>query len=183
VRCFIALPLPFGARELLATSLGPLRGSYRGLSWTTRESWHLTLAFLGEIEGPAIEIAAAALDEAAGFGDIAFTFGGLGTFPPRGALRVLYARIEDGGRSAALQRRIGAALKGIEAREPSKGAAFTPHVTLARARSRGRGLGPTLPQPRLEGTWTIDRCSLYKSLLQRSGAVYTELRGVDLSIR
>jgi RNA 2',3'-cyclic 3'-phosphodiesterase len=190
VRCFIALPLPPEAREALASVATrcreysptifeePVRGHRPRLSWTKIEGYHLTLAFLGEIESGAVDLAGKALDAVAGTGDIPFAFGGLGSFPPKGAPRVLFARIADGGRSATLHARIVEVLgRGAEGR------GFEPHVTLARA---GFGGLPVIPA-RLAaswlpvGGWTIKRCSLYKSELRRGGAVYTELRGVDLS--
>jgi len=185
VRCFIGLALPLEARESLAAALVPLRSTLGRLSWTASENYHLTLAFLGELEAPWVELAAAALDSAARFGEIAFSFAGLGSFPPRGALRVLYARLAEGGVSAKLQRIVAKALAGAGfPPRPGGEKPFTPHITLARANS---GRGPVLRSlPAIAvpgGAWTLGRCSLYKSLLLRSGAVYTELRGVDLAPR
>jgi RNA 2',3'-cyclic 3'-phosphodiesterase len=207
VRCFIALPLPAVAREELARwalayrqSLGkgsatPDRESRPRLSWTKSEGYHLTLAFLGEVEGMAVEIAAASLDAAAGGGEIPFSFAGLGVFPRRGTWRVLFARIADGGKSAAFHARVNRSLAELATKAglphlnpewrsggPSSGRGFEPHVTLARAGSGGgSGFLPAEAPPLIVGEWTIRRCSLYKSELRRGGAVYTELRGVDLS--
>ena len=140
---------------------------------------------LGEIEGPAIDVAAASLDAVSGSGDIPFVFDGLGGFPGRGAWRVLFARIADEGRSSALHGRINRALAELAAgkgAQPVASRRFEAHVTLARAGSRGidgiPAAGTPLPGP---GGWTIKRCSLLKSELKGTGAVYTELRGVDLS--
>jgi 2'-5' RNA ligase len=207
MRCFIALPLPSDAREELARwvtacrhSLGkgcaaPARESRPRLSWTKSEGYHLTLAFLGDIEGRAVEIAIASLDAASGAGEIPFSFAGLGVFPGRGSWRVLFARIADEGKSAAVHARVNRSLAELAAKaglpplnpewrggHPSPGRGFEPHVTLARAGARG---GSGIPQPEapslVAGKWTIGRCSLYKSELRRRGAVYTELRGIDLS--
>jgi 2'-5' RNA ligase len=205
MRCFIALILPESARRSLAraaaayreglstsfVTLGEGRTRPR-ISWARDEGYHLTLAFLGEIEGTAIEVAAASLDAAAGFGDISCGFAGLGGFPQGGSWRVLFAMLEDGGRSVVLHRLVNEALAEGAQRaglpplnaEWPRGRPFVPHVTLARAKA-GRGLPACLAAgpwgTELAGAWTIGRCALYKSELQRSGAVYTELRGVDLS--
>jgi RNA 2',3'-cyclic 3'-phosphodiesterase len=203
MRCFIALCLPEGARLSLARAVAAYREALstgveagatgldarqRGrprprISWTRAEGYHLTLAFLGEIEGAAIDAAAAALDAAAGFGEIGFRFAGLGGFPrggssPKERWRLLFAKVEDGGRSAELHRRVDEAFAGA-----AGGGPFLPHVTLARA---GTGPGmPAWPAARagaaLEGAWTIGRCALYKSELRSSGSVYTEIRAVGLS--
>jgi RNA 2',3'-cyclic 3'-phosphodiesterase len=193
VRCFIALPLPEGARDALAGAAAALAPRGPGLGWTKREGYHLTLAFLGEIDGPSLEAAAEALGAAAGFGDIAFGFAGLGGFPARPPWRVLYARLEDGGRSSLLYRRVNEALAAAARRagltplnpEWPGGRPFAAHVTLARARAgRPAALGPAAGRElgvALGGAWTFDRCALYKSELRSSGAVYTELEAVELS--
>lgn len=204
MRCFIALPLPEGAgrslkdaasayRAEITQSFVTLRESQAQprISWTKESAYHLTLAFLGEIEGPAIEAASRSLASAAGFGSIGFRFSGFGGFPSLGSWRVLFARLEDSGKSAALFRIVNEALVREAGREdvgplnPEWPSAkpFLPHATLARSGSgRARIAAPSAKAgTRLAGAWTIERCALYKSELQSSGAVYTELRGVDLS--
>jgi 2'-5' RNA ligase len=105
---------------------------------------------------------------------------------------VLFAKLEDGGRSAVLYRLINEALAagargaGLPSLNPEwpGGRPFVPHVTLARAEAgHGMSVGPLAGSSgtELAGAWTIGRCVLYKSELRRSGAVYTELRGVQLS--
>jgi RNA 2',3'-cyclic 3'-phosphodiesterase len=204
VRCFIALSLPEDAGRALANAASAYReelsqsfvtlggGQARPrISWTKEAAYHLTLAFLGEIEGPAIEAASLSLASAAGFGGIGFRFAGFGGFPGLGSWRTLFARLEEGGRSAELFRLVNEALvrearrAGLGPPNPEWPSAkpFVPHATLARAGTgRVKAAEPSAEaRAELEGAWTIGRCALYKSELQRSGAVYTELRGVDLS--
>jgi RNA 2',3'-cyclic 3'-phosphodiesterase len=202
VRCFIALPLPEVARRSLegaaAAYLDSLSFVTPGesqlqprISWAKTEGYHITLAFLGEIEGAAIDAAKASIEAAEGFGDFGFRIGGIGGFPSLGSWRVLFARLEDEGKSAELFRMVNEALVEAAGREGLPrlnpewpgGKPFIPHVTLARAgsgrvKASARRAG-AMPEP--AGAWTLGRCALYKSELQRSGAVYTELRGVDLS--
>jgi RNA 2',3'-cyclic 3'-phosphodiesterase len=210
MRCFIALCLPEEARLALARTSETCRAACSAdgvrprISWTRPEGYHLTLAFLGEIEGPAIDAAASAIDAASGFEAISCRFAGLGGFPfgrNRGkegssaALwRVLFAKLDDGGGCAELYRAVNealaerarlAALPPLNPEWPNGaagGRAFAPHVTLARAQA---GLGIPPEAARWVGTahpetWTIGRCALYKSELRRTGAVYTEIRGVGL---
>jgi len=211
VRCFIALPLPGHAREALARALSPLRGRWPRLSWTAPESWHLTLAFLGEVGEGALGCALRAIEAAAAPGGaaaapesavaapsaarFAFSFSRLEYLPPRGAPRVLYADLAErpAGASAAVWRRVNEALaeEGRRAGLPPLNAEWGPlgrpfraHVTLARTRQGALGPGRAalagfgLP----EGSWTIDRCVVYKSDLRPGGSVYTELRSVELPI-
>jgi 2'-5' RNA ligase len=220
MRCFIALSLPEEARAALASSAtacrealeaGSIAGHRPRISWSRPEGYHLTLAFLGEIQGAAMEAAASSLDALDGIGAIGIRLAGLGGFPfgggerrggarPEGApaelWRVLFARLDEEGQCAAAYRALNEALveasrrAGLGRLNPewrgpggARGGAFSPHVTLARS---GEGSGiPGWVADRaavdLAGAWTIGRCALYKSELQRSGAVYTELRGVELS--
>ena len=168
MRCFIALPMPQAAREALSESATAFRALLEEamrtsttqlaaapkLSWTKVESYHLTLAFLGEVEGAALELAASALDAAIGTGEFPLSLVGIGAFPSKTHARVLIARLDDYGRSKALYRRINAALEETASRallpplnpEWSNGGkpggkAFSPHITLARRSDRGSGQG------------------------------------------
>lgn len=199
MRCFIALPLPDASREELARGASSLRRSielssqsqFRAdrLAWAKPEGYHVTLAFLGEIEGRAAEVAASSLHAAAGAGRIPFSFSGLGALPSTGRRRVLIAGIVEGGRARELSRRLvealaeGASRTGIApivSRSP-KARAFGAHVTLARLSSGVLRLpAGTFGDIRLEGAWTFERCTLFMSELRSAGAVYTELEHVAL---
>jgi 2'-5' RNA ligase len=199
MRCFIALPLPEAAREELARGASSLRRSiepssqpqfqtYR-LSWAKPEGYHVTLAFLGEIEGRAAEVAASSLHAVAGTGRIPFSFSGLGALPSTGRRRVLIAGIDEGGRARELWRRLdealaeGASKAGIAplVSGSPKARAFRAHATLARLSSGALRLpAGTFGDIRLEGAWTFERCTLFMSELRSAGAVYTELERVAL---
>lgn len=207
MRCFIALPLPEAAREELARAAATYRRSVRSgisstprltatkrarepkLAWARPEGYHVTLAFLGEIEGRSVEVAASSLDAAANFGDVPFSFAGLSGFPSKARWRVLIAEIDDAGSLRELRRRLdealamGATKAGISplVAGPHGGRAFSAHATIARLVSGvGRLSAPSLEEVRPEGAWTFKRCVLYRSELRSSGAVYTELRDVEL---
>jgi RNA 2',3'-cyclic 3'-phosphodiesterase len=204
MRCFIALPLPDGARAALALAAERLEASWPELKWTRPEGYHITLAFLGEIDGKSVECAKAAIDAAAAARPVDLVFEGLGGFPPHGPWRVVVAMAEDDGASAVVHRLVNEALArhertaGVGPLNPEwpDGKPFRPHVTLARVGGPGAGgrQGPGGPHgPReleallgeaerkaLSGSWTLDRCVLYKSELRPSGAVYTELKTVRL---
>jgi len=94
VRCFIALPLPSEARLALASVVEELARRWPRLSWARGEGYHVTLAFLGEIEEAGAECAAGALARLAEPA-FSFRFAGLGGFPPAGPWRVLYAGLDD----------------------------------------------------------------------------------------
>jgi 2'-5' RNA ligase len=205
MRCFIALCIPPEARKALASWTAAYRQSLATsfvtlskdtrplLSWTRSEGYHLTLAFLGKIEGAAVEAAATALDAVGGSGPIDFDLEAPAGFSSKGPWRVIFAKLKDSGGSTHLYGQVNEALvaKAHEGRlEPlnpewSTKKPFTPHITLARTRGsallgaeQARAAADGIPP--FDGTWTISRLALYKSELQRGGSVYTELKSVDL---
>src|SRR5215831_16203447 len=50
MRLFVAIALPAGAAGELDSAVAPLRLAWPELRWTGRDAWHLTLAFLGEVD-------------------------------------------------------------------------------------------------------------------------------------
>ena len=137
LRVFCAVELPDEAREAAAAHASRLRRDFpeARASWARPASLHITLKFLGELAAARVgELARAAGAAVEGFGPFSLTVEEAGTFPPRGAARVLWLGVRDGsGWLASLQRRLeeecGAA--GFP-REPR---AFKPHLTLARLRA------------------------------------------------
>ena len=47
---FVAIALPAAAAGELDSAVAPLRLAWPELRWTGRDAWHLTLAFLGEVD-------------------------------------------------------------------------------------------------------------------------------------
>lgn len=198
MRCFIALPLPEEARELLAAAAERLKAALPSCSWVRPEGYHITIAFLGEIQGASIECAKAGLESASELRSFTFSFEGIGGFPQRGPYRVIAGMIEDEGGSELVYQVVNEELARHERRagvgplnpEWPNGRGFNPHVTIARVKDYGGGsavrprdldalLGDTGRRLR-SGQWTIDRCVLYKSELRPSGAEYHELKSVKL---
>ncbi|MDP3178842.1 MAG: RNA 2',3'-cyclic phosphodiesterase [Spirochaetaceae bacterium] len=196
MRCFVSLDLPSGALADLARAAESLRPLWPGLSWTRPPGYHLTLAFLGEIEGAQVEEARGAVRGMSGSKAIPFEFAGLGRFPSRGNPRVLIVQMTDQGRSAAFASALGLRLRAALNWVPEK--SFTPHVTVARIGPRAgrvdmggaalaraeaavdRAAVDRMAPGALRRAWTLSRCALYKSELRPGGAVYTEIEGIDL---
>ena len=104
MRLFTAIELDDDARAAVAAAQQRIRtdlgDASRSLRFVGAEHLHLTLVFVGEVD----ERSAADLVGVMG-GDIpapAFelVFAGFGTFPPRGAPRVLWLGTRDGARQA-----------------------------------------------------------------------------------
>lgn len=184
MRTFIAIELDEAIRERLAGVQERLRGMATGVKWVRPQNVHLTLKFLGEIEEDAGESIAAALAEAAsGVEPFEMRVTGVGSFPPKGAPRVVWAGIEEPtGRLLELHRRIEQALEplGFE-REKRR---FTAHATIGRVKKPrgGHKLRQAL-EPRGGddfGVQAVEDMVLLRSQLSPTGPTYTLLRRLQL---
>jgi 2'-5' RNA ligase len=129
VRLFVALIPPEHILDEIEQAFAP-HAKESGLRWTRRETWHVTLAFYGEVENPAGLLPR--LERAAGRHprrDLAFA--GAGAFPKARSARTLWT-----GVPADLQRLADSCLaagrrEGIDTGSHLR---FHPHLTVARAR-------------------------------------------------
>jgi len=142
-RVFCAVDLPDEVKALASGHAARLREACPDAraSWERPEKLHLTLKFLGDVEPTRVaELSQAAGRAAAGLAPFGLAIEGAGTFPPRGAPRVLWLGVRDAsGGLARLQSALEdecAALGFARERRP-----FSPHLTVARLRDP-RGAGP-----------------------------------------
>lgn len=169
-RLFAALPVPPEcADDLLA-----VRTSVPGVRWLAPRSLHLTLRFLGAVDGADLPDIDEALREIR-HEPVTVRCLGWDVFQgsdrqPRAVVRAVEAQAGLMG----LQRAVEQALGPYAATRRRR---FKPHVTLARIR---RSVRPSRLQSGLEGTglpgplsWVADGFSLYASHLGREEAVYT----------
>lgn len=172
MRLFFALPLPARIQRTLAalqTDLGEAR-------WVPATQLHLTLRFLGEVDGAqtARIIAQVETDRAAApWPKVRIALRGVGLFGAIPRPRVLWTTVEPpapvNAIAAALERSV------IAAGLPAETRPFAAHVTLARFRRTDRArLEAFLRQ---EATFSTDpfdvpEVILYASTLASSGAVH-----------
>ncbi len=130
-----------------------------GIRWTTRQHWHVTLRFLGDVadlERSDLDTALAAV--AASAGPATVTVG-----PATRTLGQALLVVPVGGLD-----RLAAAVHAVTGAGDRP---FVGHMTLARARRKARvphGLGGTP----LEAVWTATEMVLARSRLDAAGAVY-----------
>jgi 2'-5' RNA ligase len=162
IRAFVALTIPQPQRDQLGAYVAEGGRLAPGHRWVQPEALHLTLRFLGHVEPVVLARVSAglALVRAAPF---RLGLGGVGTFGPRPAPRVVWLGITEGlaacaALAAAVERMCREA--GLEAE--SRG--FRAHVTLARARDEGARL-PDLPEPPRLEPWTVSELVLFESRL------------------
>src|SRR5688572_9747027 len=125
LRLFVAVDLPEEVRETLTT----MQQGLAGARWVSRAQMHLTLHFLGEVSEETAERIHTAL---ASVQADAFMMAlrSTGTFPPKGAARVLWAGIEANPALTALHAAAGEALKQTGYQPEDR--PYSPHITLAR---------------------------------------------------
>jgi RNA 2',3'-cyclic 3'-phosphodiesterase len=167
MRLFVGLVPPPAALDDLDAACAPLRSGRTDLRWTSRELWHVTLAFLGEVDEEILPGLLPRLERAArrhrGF---ALSLAGAGAFSSPARANVLWCGL-TGDRKAlgelamsvsAGARRAGAA--------PDEKKRFRPHVTLARCRAP---VDATALVDGLSGyqgpRWTVEEIYLVRSTL------------------
>jgi RNA 2',3'-cyclic 3'-phosphodiesterase len=171
MRLFIGIPLPAVLiEELWALSIR-LRCDLDGLRWTSSDSWHITLQFLGETTGEQFSCGLAILRELHS-PVVPIRIEGLDVFDRAG---IFFAGVSVVPELLQLQQRIRAATAQCgfvpEARP------FHPHITLARAKGESRSLNlRTLkskvgPQPAFS-SFVADKFLLYEAFLGSAGSRY-----------
>lgn len=163
MRLFVAVWPPPPAIAELETVLAAVRASAPQLRWTTREQWHLTLAFLGEVADDHMPELQQRLARAAGrHPPLTLRFAGSGRFGGRVLFLALDGDVQALKRLAAsagaAARRVGIA---VEDRP------YRPHLTLARAAAGGADLRPLVARlATIEGqAWRATTLDLVRSRL------------------
>ncbi|MBN1212556.1 MAG: RNA 2',3'-cyclic phosphodiesterase [candidate division Zixibacteria bacterium] len=167
-RLFVAIDLPDRVKEQLRYICHGVPGA----SWLEPEQLHLTLRFIGEVDG-------------GGFRDIVETLAhircepfsvaleGTGCFPLRKEPKSLWVGVEKNEALTHLQKKIDTAL--IRAGLPKEGRKFSPHITVAQLKGprvnkiagflAANGLFKVAPFP-------VDEFCLYSSFLSSQGALH-----------
>jgi len=162
IRLFVALALP----DSVAEGLACLQAGVPGARWSTRDQLHLTLRFIGEVDGrdaAAIDDALTAIDAPR----FELALKGVGEFGGKNP-HALWAGVRDPGPVKFLARKIETALQRIGL--PAEERKFVPHVTLARLRASPRGSEP----------FEVGGFILYSSVLTSDGSIYTTERAYRL---
>lgn len=176
MRLFVAAELPSVLVEALAETSASLRASVRG-RYVGADSFHVTLAFLGEVSASRLGSLEAALDEAClGHGAFEVSLGELGSFGRARSATLWQGFREGAGRDALAA--LAADVRSVLAREGFSfdGKTFLPHVTLMRAARIEAGVLP----PAQLASGAIDTVTLFRSDLSGERPVYEPLYRVSL---
>jgi len=175
MRLFVAIALP----DPVADGLVMMQGGIPGARWSTREQLHLTLRFIGDVDGRD----AGAIDDAlASIRAPRFTLElkGVGEFGGKNP-RALWAGVRDEAPLVHLQRKVESAVQRVGlAPEERK---FSPHVTLARLKgASGERVITFLAHHALyaSGPLEVNAFILYSSLTTPNGSRYRAERAYRL---
>jgi len=189
MRLFVALDIDEPIRERIARFMDGVRGFAPDARWARPESLHITLKFIGQWRGEALEEVRRTLSSVQAQA-VGLNLRGYGFFPSAKSARVFWVGIETGPELGVLAKSVDENLSTLGiARETH---AFSPHLTLARGSGgsgsprRQRNDGPNrdfqklqeklaaLPAPEF-GTMTAREFFLYESKLGPGGSRYTKL--------
>ena len=168
-RLFVAVDLPSEIQEELATICFGLPGA----RWVPAEQLHLTLRFIGEVDGNLFkdikEMLSSVTTE-----PFTMRLKGVGHFPPRKRPRVIWVGIEANDPLLRLRGKIESVL--VRGGLAPEGRKYSPHITIARLKETpavkagnfiaANGLFASPP-------FTVQEFLLYSSKLTAKGAIHT----------
>jgi 2'-5' RNA ligase len=183
-RCFVGVPIgePLGGElsDALASLQAAASADADELRWIDPHAWHLTLAFLGPTAEAEVPRLIDAMGEvASNHAPFSIPTGGLGAFPSRRDVRILWYGLAD--RSRRLAELAIAVRIAVDCETASP---FRAHLTLARARG-DRGVAvpaATWKVPMPAGMLAVEQLVLYRSHLGAGPASYEILAAAPLGL-
>ena len=171
MRLFIGIPLVPVVLNELSKLTARLRSGADDLRWTSSDSWHITLQFLGDTTPEQYPCLVQRLSQVQA-SPVPIHLGKLGIFDRAG---VFFAEVDTTPSLASLAERIvaGTSLCGfVPETRP-----FHPHITLARAKGQGRNRSLQELARRIERQpaflhFVASEFVLYESHLAPSGSTY-----------
>ncbi|WP_448663457.1 RNA 2',3'-cyclic phosphodiesterase [Sphingomonas sp. CJ20] len=174
-RLFAGLRLPAAiSAQLLATM-----GGIAGARWQSAEQLHLTLRFIGEVDGRMAEDISLALAQVTA-PPVTLALDGVGQFDSRGRPNAVWAGVRPHAPLAALHRKIDQAL--VRTGLAPEGRAYLPHITLARLNAASGATDRFLETHAglTSAPFTIGHFHLFESTLGHGGADYTAIERYPL---
>jgi 2'-5' RNA ligase len=169
-RLFVALRPPRAMRQALVAMMGGLPGA----RWQDDDQLHLTLRFIGEVDGHQTADIAAALGSVH-HPAFALTLDGTGCFDKRARIDTLWAGLTPHDAVRSLRDSVNRALARVGVSPDPR--AFVPHITIARFSRSNAPIAPLPPgllmPPPVTGHF--DGFNLYESDLGSEGSTYSIL--------
>lgn len=179
VRAFIALDISSDIKEKLSNLQKSLKDTDIKIRWVAPENIHITLKFLGNVEGNKISKIKNVLREVVEENEaFIIKFTGIGAFPHLHNPRVIWVGIEEGEAGLKkINQKIEEGLKKIKIKREGK--EFQPHLTIGRMKSSfNKKIMIDLINKYKDEKWgeiVAEKITLYKSTLTAKGPVYSPL--------
>jgi len=177
MRLFVAILLPQEIKDNIST----LRGGIPDARWIAAENAHVTLAFIGEVQGPEMADISLALGRI-NYPAFDIEIDGVGVFGSSKRPRILWAGVKPQKTLTLLHQKIVTAIESTGAKVDDR--RFRPHITLARVhKSPYERVRNYLTDHALFRTATVpvQSFSLCSSHLASTGAIYEEEVSFDLA--
>lgn len=168
MRLFVGIDLP----PLIDQHLDIIKGGIPGARWLSPEQFHITLRFIGEVDGGSKRAIEDALDTVRQ-APFSLAVAGVGHFPPSGTPRSIWAGLDNPAPLRELAAKVEHAVVGTG--QPPERRNFAPHVTLARLRNPPANKVVQFMQHNAllrTASFEVDAFWLYSSVLSQSGAKY-----------
>jgi 2'-5' RNA ligase len=189
MRLFVAAEISHDSAAAVLELIARLRSTAATLAprsritWTTADRLHVTIRFIGHVDDERSDAIRAALALPLAVEPFDMTIAGVGTFPPRGAARVVWAGLTMGrDRLMAIEGMLSERLTRIGV--PREERPYSPHLTLARVRDaaglRSAALVDHVRDMTL-GTIRVDAITLFESRLSPKGPTYVALQRTALT--
>lgn len=183
VRSFLAFDIPDEMKAELATLIELLSAKAKEIKWVNPHNIHGTVKFFGDVEEEVLMGDLSRVLEKELARQAPFTLGGvgIGVFPNWRYPRVIWAGLVGETESAiSLHQRLETALSSFNLKRDHR-KSFRMHLTLGRVKARLKDPEPLMTfvekqVDRSYGELTVDRLTLYKSVLTKEGPVYTPLK-------
>jgi 2'-5' RNA ligase len=177
-RLFVGIALP----DLITQHLGTLTGGVPGARWQRPDQIHLTLRFIGDVDGAAADDARTALSKTTAV-PFDLQLEGVGHFGEGRRIRALWFAVAQNATLVALQGKVERALVGAGFAPESR--KFKPHVTVARmGHANHERVAQFLGSYALfwSSAWHVDAFHLYSSQLSPNGSLYQIEDSYDLAL-
>ena len=169
-RLFVSIDPPQSVRKVLVD----LNPHIRGVRWIAGDQMHLTLGFFPDVSED-VDRALRKKLSAIEFGAFFLPIEGIGTFPPKGHMKIIWIGVGKGHPHLfQLHKRVqdAALAAGVEADLRP----WHPHITLARCRAAHGGVLQKFLNSNAEldaGMFRVDAIHLYCSELTPAGPIHT----------
>ena len=184
MRVFVAVDVGDDVRREVTRVITMLTGKLEAVKKPPKVAWvkpaalHVTVRFLGELETADLERIQELLAPPIPIAPFTLDWRGIGTFPNNKHPRALWLGVINGAAPLAeIEAEVSRRLAGDKAVEIDD-RAFLPHLTIGRVKMAGEGVDwPKLLQSVevKRARSTVDRVTLYRSVLSQYGPNYTGL--------